>query len=97
VKHYRTFVSEWHYYLHCPTCSPMCRAMPYSGEIDRCFWGALGPQSFLATNKSRYQSFMLANEIAPKARVSRKRSRICVDGFGGDARKVALIHYGPKK
>jgi hypothetical protein len=67
------------------------------GEIDRCLWGALGPQSFLSSNMSRYESFMLANEVAPKKRLSRKKSRICIDGFGPDGRELALVHYASKR
>ena len=35
-----------------------------NGEIDRCFWGALGPSSFLskARELERYTSFMFSNE-----------------------------------
>jgi len=70
--------------------------MPYAGEIDRCLWGTLGPDSFLANNKSRYESFMLANELASKKRLSGKKSRICVDGFGLDGRQLMLAHYAYK-
>jgi hypothetical protein len=97
VKFYRTFVSEWRYFLHCPTCTSLCRRLPYAGEIDRCLWGTLGPHSFLANNKSRYESFMLANEIASIKRLSRKKTKICVDGFGIDGRELSLVHYASKQ
>lgn len=60
AKTYRTFVSEWRYFLHRPTCSGYCKTFPYIGEVDRCLLGALGPQSFLAKNNSRYESFMVS-------------------------------------
>lgn len=97
-KDYREFVSEWKWFLHQPTCPrPSCRKMPYTGEIDRCLWGALGSQSFLVGNTQRYESFMLANVDAPKKRLSRNRNRICVDGFALDGTRMAIIHFPSEK
>jgi hypothetical protein len=45
----------------------------YPGEIDRCFWGALGSHNFLQGCRSRYKSFMfIENE---NNQVGRKSAR----------------------
>jgi hypothetical protein len=95
-RNYRTFVAEWRWFIHQPTCTRHCRVAPYAGEVDRCLFGALGPQSFLSHNKDRYKSFMLANEVTGKKRLSSKKSRISVDGLGIDGREVALLHFPAK-
>ena len=62
-EHYRAFVSEWRTFLHCATChSKSCNSVHYQGEIDRCLWRALGPDSFLSHNHGRYASFMLVED-----------------------------------
>lgn len=43
---YTSFVAEWSHMLDFAT-----------GEVDRCFWGALGPRNFLSAHAGRYRSF----------------------------------------
>jgi hypothetical protein len=53
---YRTFVGEWGSLLDEDThVGGDCE-----GEIDRCFFGALGPKNFLHKGPSRYKSFMFS-------------------------------------
>lgn len=65
-KNYRSYISEWHNLLECATCDEQ-HCYPHSvikelkGELDRCLWGALGPQNFLSSNQGRYTSFMLSD------------------------------------
>ena len=63
-KNYRSYISEWHNLLDCanceePRCYPHSAVKQLKGELDRCLWGALGPQNFLSSNSGRYTSFML--------------------------------------
>ncbi|CAG8959830.1 hypothetical protein HYFRA_00001738 [Hymenoscyphus fraxineus] len=51
---YQSFVGEWGELLNEVTS----HRGKHSGEIDRCFWGALGEEHFLRGSKSRYKSFM---------------------------------------
>jgi hypothetical protein len=53
-RDYRFFVGEWGHLLDLFTHING----DYPGEIDRCFWGALGPRNFLHKGQSRYKSFM---------------------------------------
>ncbi|KAG9231383.1 hypothetical protein BJ875DRAFT_517370 [Amylocarpus encephaloides] len=96
AKQYRNFVSEWRWFLHRPTCGSHCRGDVYAGEIDRCLWETLGPTSFLSCRNGKYESFMLANEIATQKRLSRKKSRVIVDGFGPDGKEFAMVHFPSK-
>ena len=64
---YRSYISEWYNLLNCTTCDePHCYShltiKQLRGELDRCLWGALGPQSFLSCNHGRYTSFMLSDK-----------------------------------
>lgn len=52
---YQTFVGEWGHVLNSITTY----SGPYPGEIDRCFYGALGSRNFLQKSQSRYKSFVL--------------------------------------
>ena len=67
MSNYRTFVAEWNTFLHLPTCEDdHCRSFGYQGELDRCLWGALGPQNFLSHIQGRYTSFALAGRDGPR-------------------------------
>ncbi|KAE8447852.1 hypothetical protein EG329_010081 [Mollisiaceae sp. DMI_Dod_QoI] len=92
-REYRTFVSVWRWFLHRPTCCSQCQDRDHAGEIDKVLWGALGPQSFLSGSPGRYMSFMLANDAAPKKRLSRVKSKICMDTFSFDGKEVAIVHF----
>jgi hypothetical protein len=95
-QQYRAFVSEWRWFLHKPTCCTYCRDTSHAGEIDRVLWRALGPQSFLSGRPGRHESFMLANDLAPKKRLSKAKARICIDAFGLDGREMVMIHFKSK-
>lgn len=66
-SNYRSYISEWHNLLDCancdkPRCYPHSVVKQFKGELDRCLWGALGPQNFLSYYPGRYTSFMLCNK-----------------------------------
>jgi len=55
---YHHFWYEWKLLLDCGTSEyPTCPFNKYAGEIDRCWWAALGPRNFLSKMPSRYISF----------------------------------------
>jgi hypothetical protein len=59
-KDYRRFVHDWGHFLSCENGSIPGEQMPlYIGEVDRCWWAALGPQNFLSRLQGRYTTFML--------------------------------------
>lgn len=85
---YRTFVSEWDFFLQCGTSSTEDSVInPLAGEVDRCFWGALGPQNFLASNKDRYRSFMLTSEEGSES----ERIGPYYESFAADGREVRML------
>ncbi|KAF8587635.1 hypothetical protein K439DRAFT_1630517 [Ramaria rubella] len=58
-KDYRHFVHEWGYLLRCGSCrTPGCLVKPFTGEVDRCWWAALGHRSFLSKFQGKYVSFL---------------------------------------
>lgn len=60
-KDYRLFMHEWSYFLGCGCCrNPDCPKARFAGEIDRCFFGAMGHDNFLSRMQSRYLSFQLS-------------------------------------
>ena len=66
-RNYRSFISEWSSLLNCAQCDdPLCdrhsAVKQCQGELDRCLWGALGPQNFLSSNRGRYTSFIMCGE-----------------------------------
>jgi hypothetical protein len=59
VEHdYRLFISDWGYLLDEVTGL----GSSHIGEIDRCFFGTLGSDNFLATGPSRYTSFQICDD-----------------------------------
>lgn len=56
--YYQRFIGEWGTFLQLGITEFQ------NGELDRCFWGALGPESFLSANRKleRYRSFQFAPE-----------------------------------
>ncbi|KAF4461134.1 Ankyrin repeat [Fusarium albosuccineum] len=50
-RQYLNFQGEWSQLLQSGQLEP------FSGEIDRCLWGALGPYNFLSRSETRYTSF----------------------------------------
>ncbi|GLA28115.1 hypothetical protein AnigIFM63326_005683 [Aspergillus niger] len=61
AKDYGSFVGEWGPLLDRETS--VTGAFP--GEIDRCFFGALGPNNYLHKGPSRYRSLMFTAEAEP--------------------------------
>jgi hypothetical protein len=53
-QQYYTFVGEWGGFLDQITSA----SGVFPGEIERCLWGTLKPQSFLRTNKGHFKSFL---------------------------------------
>jgi len=87
-KNYRSFISEWHSFLHSATClAGGFHGFTYQGEIDRCLWHALGPQNFLSRIKGRYPSFMLASEDRYDAE---DKNPYC-DGIAVDGSEVVVL------
>ncbi|KAI3611445.1 nacht and ankyrin domain protein [Moniliophthora roreri] len=57
-RDYRHFVHQWRSFLSCASCcTPNCEVLASPGEVDRCWWAALGPQNFLSKMPGRYTSF----------------------------------------
>lgn len=52
-RQYLDWQGEWCDLLQCG------QSREFNGEVDRCFWTALGPSNFLSHNTSRYQSFQI--------------------------------------
>ena len=64
-QNYRCFLHEWKYFLSCGNChmvDPKCRILPYLGQLDRVWFGTLGPSNFLSRLRSRYTSFIFQTE-----------------------------------
>ena len=58
---YRHFIHEWYHFLQCGCCNNIfCERSMFVGEIDRCFFGALGESNFMAKMQSRYLSFQFS-------------------------------------
>ena len=57
-RDYHRFWWDWQLFLSCAGCDdPLCAFRQYIGEVDRCWWGALGSDNFLSKMESRYRSF----------------------------------------
>ncbi|KAJ7642837.1 hypothetical protein B0H17DRAFT_1216337 [Mycena rosella] len=56
-RDFREFVHSWKYFLHCPFDDPTSVTLPYTGELDRCWWPALDPRNFLSKLKCKYTTF----------------------------------------
>ena len=55
MKHYKAALREWGYLFR-----DICRLQgSWPGEIDRCFWTALGKRSFLHKIPSRFKSYAI--------------------------------------
>ena len=55
LPQFNDFLYEWSEFLQLGLTSE------FNGEIDRCFWGALGPEHFLRLGQERYHSFHFAS------------------------------------
>ncbi|KAJ7492122.1 hypothetical protein FB451DRAFT_1217062 [Mycena latifolia] len=84
-RDFREFVHEWKYFLHCPRLDdPTSITLPYTGELDRCWWPALDPQNFLSKLKCKYTTFRFQNsDLNPGGQ--------CFEGVGADGRELVTL------
>ena len=84
-QQYYTFVGEWGYFLdEYASSKGSC-----PGELDHCLWNSLGPEHFLRKNKSRYKSFLFAEDNNPEGvNISRYFDRI--DEQGNEVQVIEL-------
>jgi hypothetical protein len=84
-KDYRNFVHDWGYYLsYRESEDPVDRR--HAGELDRCFWKALGSTNFLSQNKGRYKDFRLES-------LEMNGTRQYYDGFSSDGLRCHLLQF----
>lgn len=62
---YRRFLHEWIYFLSCERCGgeKTCEILPYVGQLDRIWFGALGPNNFLSRLEGRCTSFAFKTDV----------------------------------
>ncbi|KAJ7762426.1 hypothetical protein DFH07DRAFT_411026 [Mycena maculata] len=86
-RNYREFVHEWKWFLHCPRFDdPTSETLPYIGELDRCWWPALGPHNFLSKLKCKYSTFRFENESH-----GINGGPWCFEGVGSDGRELVTL------
>ncbi|KAJ7606848.1 hypothetical protein FB45DRAFT_949292 [Roridomyces roridus] len=86
-RDFREFVHEWKYFLTCPRFNnPTSETLPYTGELNRCWWPVLGSQNFLSKVKCRYPTFRFENESYPIT-----GSPQCFEGIGADGRELVTL------
>lgn len=100
VTDYAHFVNEWRHLLDfrscdCDECSVIAHAAveAYAGEVDRCFWGALGAQNFLSSNRERYHSFGLT----PKEGTGIERAGPLYEAVASDGSEIRMIYLAENK
>jgi hypothetical protein len=90
---YRQFVHEWMHFLGCSECGDRrCSAVRFAGEIDRCWWSALGPRNLLSKFKGRHDSFCFSS---PEVESGDYKIGECFEGVGptGDELKILRLTY----
>jgi len=91
---YRRFLHEWKFFLSCGNChmaDPRCRVLPYLGQLDRVWFGALGPSNFLSRLGGHYRSFVFQEEDKLKS------GDLCLfDGVGDDGSTLMLLRIQNK-
>ena len=97
---YGNFVNEWRYLLDfgscdCHKCQVYARGAvgPYVGEVDRCFWEALGPHNFLSSNHERYNSFRLT----PKEGTGVERAGPHYEAVASDGSEIRVMYLAEDK
>ncbi|KAG1838023.1 hypothetical protein DFJ58DRAFT_134374 [Suillus subalutaceus] len=62
---YRRFLHEWIYFLSCGQCGgeKTCEILPYIGQLDRIWFGALGLNNFLSRLEGRCTSFAFQTDV----------------------------------
>lgn len=63
---YSSFWNEWEHLLNCGSSDSVYDpvVLPYHGELDRCWWGALGPSNFLSQMTSRYFTYSYQSDTS---------------------------------
>lgn len=88
---YRRLIHDWRHFLACTNCDdPKCLFVRCSGEIDRCWFGALGSRNFLSALKGRYRSFCFEREGSVTAEPGPSFEGITPTG---DRMKVLRLKY----
>ena len=97
---YGSFVNEWRHLLNfgscdCDKCGVFTHGAfgAYVGEVDRCFWGALGPRNFLSSNHERYNSFRLT----PKEGTGIVRAGPYYEAVASDGSEIRVMHLAEEK
>lgn len=86
---YSAFVGEWGHVLNDATSFKG----KYAGEIDRCFWGALGEQNYLSkAPQSRFRSFMLRREELSQSDDALSRCYDTINASGDHLAVVRLLN-----
>jgi len=90
-KDYRRFVHDWRHLLSCGNgWIPGEQVPSYIGEVDRCWWAALGSQNFLSRLHGRYTSFIL--QVDEDAQHVRRQGFEGVNATG-DEFKILQLQY----
>lgn len=76
-KDYRRFMHDWRHLLTCE-----------NGEVDRCWWAALGQRNFLSRSRCRYTSFLF--EVDEDAREGKWQIFDGVSTTGNEFKKLRL-------
>ncbi|KAJ7492169.1 hypothetical protein FB451DRAFT_519336 [Mycena latifolia] len=85
---FRGFLHEWKYFLHCPKFEePDCITLPYTGQLDRCWWPALSRNNFLSKLKCRYTTFRLQKEES----LDPGNGGQCFEGVGAEGKEVMVL------
>ncbi|KAL5320545.1 hypothetical protein ACEPPN_011354 [Leptodophora sp. 'Broadleaf-Isolate-01'] len=77
-RQYLEFQGEWCDLLQCG------QSRQFNGELDRCFWGALGRNNFLSSGNCRYQSF----EFSHNKREEGVESRCQIQQLSADGKSL---------
>ncbi|KAG2096525.1 uncharacterized protein F5147DRAFT_716462 [Suillus discolor] len=64
-RDYRRFLQDWIYFLSCEQCGgeKTCEILPYIGQLDRIWFGALGPNNFLSRLEDKYTCFAFQTDV----------------------------------
>ncbi len=63
LQSYRLLLRDWRVFLSHARCDDSgCTLLLYAGQVDRCWWAALGPENYLSKLQGRYISFVFKAE-----------------------------------
>lgn len=87
---YRHFLHEWKFFLSCRNCDDENGVIGLcAGELDRCWWSALGPQNFLSRVNGRYTSFRFQ---ASDSYTNKGKNLQCFEGVNHLGTVVKVLH-----